>query len=181
MDRSRSSVCAVRAEQKELCEVFIEYMRLKCHITWPIASDFRRDFILCFECWLAFKIFSQVIFLCHRLHFYAGIPPTHVYCATHAAHTVHELYFHGCLNVVSLNFNKIQHIENLQILWMCGGRSHTGNDNDDWAKFYNFPFISLCVWLFFSPSELCISISLNLSSLSWPQQFNVEHKHTQKS
>lgn len=67
--------------------------------------------------------------------------------------------------------------------------SHTGNDNEYWAKFYNFPFISLPslsfslslpVELFFFPSELCISISLNLSSLSWPQQFNVEHKHTKE-
>lgn len=42
VDRNSREWC----EWEELRAVFIEYMRLKCHITWPIASDFRRDFIM---------------------------------------------------------------------------------------------------------------------------------------
>lgn len=56
---------------------------------------------------------------------------------------------------------------------------HTDNGNDIGPNSTIF-HSSLSHSLTHSFSELCISISLNLSSLSWPKQFDVEHKHTKE-
>lgn len=61
---------------------------------------------------------------------------------------------------------------------MCGGR-RIQTMTTTLGQILQFPIhIPLPLDLFLS--ELCISISLNLSSLSWPKQFNVKHKHTKE-